>query len=247
MFGVHKALGQRHRVLPGVLPVRTQTRQHQLHEPTDQIGITTVGQDKESRVVDHQSQPLAPLRFGPANRFIPRFEVQGRRAPGRYGQPLAFPNDRVAQPFAHQLGAMEVMLLDENLIAFPDVLRANQQPGGHARQDGLLVSRRPTKAEFGFLHCRKSKKLFPNCSAKCAKPLNWQIVSREDRRVLIAEEHKTSPRGQNRLQGYRTVRKRPAYAILEPLPPLSELPDRMRPGLQRDAGNCGRDTRPVCP
>ncbi len=86
--------------------------QHQLHEPTDQVGIMALGQDIQTRVVDHQGQPLAPLLLAPTSKAISRLDVQGGGTPGGYGQPLAFPRERVAQLLAHQFCAVQVMALD---------------------------------------------------------------------------------------------------------------------------------------
>ena len=112
LLRVHKALGQCHRMTPGAFPIRTQTRQHQLHEPTDQVGIMALGQNIQTRIVDHQGQPLTPLLLGPTNKLIPRLEVKGGGAPRGHRKPLAFPSDGVTKLLTHQLRAVQVMVLD---------------------------------------------------------------------------------------------------------------------------------------
>src|SRR5208337_1887501 len=67
---------------PSALPIRTQAPEHELHETADQVGIMAIGQDTQTRVVDYQSQPLAPLLLSPTDKLIPRFEVKSGSAPG---------------------------------------------------------------------------------------------------------------------------------------------------------------------
>jgi hypothetical protein len=70
------------------------------------------------------------LLLGPTDKLVSGFEVQGRSAPSRYGQPLAFPNHGVTQLLADQLRTVQVMLLDQNLIALPEILGVDQQLHG---------------------------------------------------------------------------------------------------------------------
>jgi hypothetical protein len=129
-----------------------------------------VGQDTQTRVVDHQGQTLAPLLLGPANKPITRFEVQGGGAPSGHRQPLAFANDGVAQLPAHQLRAVQVVVLDENLIAFLDVPGLHQQLDGHPQQNGLFVRRRSAKTRFALLHAWRIKNFFPDVPQKVLTP-----------------------------------------------------------------------------
>ena len=165
-LGIHKALDQRHRMAPGALPIRTQATQHEPHEPADQVGIMAVGQHTQTRVVDHQRQPLAPQLLGPTNKPITRFEVEGGGAPSGHGQPSAFPNDGVAQLLAHQLRAVQVMVIEENLIAFLDVPGLHQQLDGHPQQNSLFIRRGPAKRRFALLHLQRIKNFFPDVPQK---------------------------------------------------------------------------------
>jgi hypothetical protein len=81
-----------------------------------------LGQDIQTRIVDCQGQSLSPLLLRPTNKLIPRLEVKSRGTPGGDRKPLAFPSNRVAKLLTHQLGAVQVMVLDQNLITFLDVL-----------------------------------------------------------------------------------------------------------------------------
>ena len=131
LLGIDKAFGQHHRMPPGAFPVLAQPCKHQLHKPADQIRIMALLLDIQTRVVDHQRQAFAPLAFGPTDIMIPRLDMQGRRAPSRHRQPLALPDDGIAKLFPHQLGAVQVVVLDEDLIALLNLFRTDQQPDGH--------------------------------------------------------------------------------------------------------------------
>ena len=147
---VHKTLRQRDRMLPHALPVRTQPSEHELHKPADQIGVMALRQHVQARVVDHQGQALAPLRLPPADKGVPGLEMQRGRAPGGDRQPLTPPDHRIAQLLAHQLGAVQIMVLDEDSVALFDVVGPDQQFDLHLAQHGLLVSTGPTKRNFTF-------------------------------------------------------------------------------------------------
>src|SRR5208337_4106764 len=163
---------------PSALPIRTQAPEHELHETADQVGIMAIGQDTQTRVVDYQSQPLAPLLLSPTDKLIPRFEVKSGSAPGGHGQPLAFPKDRVTQLLAHQLRAVQVMVIEKNLITFLEVLGLNQQLDGHAQQNGLFVGRGPTKRRFALFHARRLKNFFPDVPQKVLTHCNGNVLPR---------------------------------------------------------------------
>ena len=67
-----------------------------------------------------------------------------------------------------QLGALQIMVLGQNLIALLKVLAAHQQLDGQLSQDGLFFGAGPTETNFGFVHARKPKRSVPHCPAKSA-------------------------------------------------------------------------------
>ena len=110
---VHKTLGQGHRMPPRGQPIGGEPRQHRLHEAADQIRIMTLGQHQQAGVVDEQGQAFPTLGFGPADELVARLEMESRRVPGGQGEPAALPDHDVAQVFADQVGAFEVMFADD--------------------------------------------------------------------------------------------------------------------------------------
>jgi hypothetical protein len=139
-------------MLPHALAVRTQPSEHELHKPADQIGVMALRQHVQARVVDDQGQALAPLRLAPADKGVPGFEMQRGRTPGGHRQPAPLPDHRIAQLLSHQPGAVQIMVLDQNLVALFDVFRPDQQFDLHLAQHGLLVGTGPTERNFTFGH-----------------------------------------------------------------------------------------------
>ena len=103
------------------------------------------------------------MLLAPADKRIPGLEVERRRAPSGYGQPLAFPDHRIAQLLAHQLGAVKVVLLDENLVTSLDVFGHHQQLEVHLPQDRLFVRCGATEMSNVLCHAPEVKKLLPGC------------------------------------------------------------------------------------
>src|SRR2546425_200007 len=68
-------------------------------------------------------------------------------------------------------------MLDQNLIALPDVLGPLQQLDRHSRQNDLFISRGPTKTNFALEHAGKDKKIISACPEKNSNPFpSWILV-----------------------------------------------------------------------
>src|SRR5207249_930312 len=68
-------------------------------------------------------------------------------------------------------------MLDQNLIALPDVLGPLQQLDRHSRQNDLFISRGPTKTNFALEHAGKGKKIISACPEKNSNPFpSWILV-----------------------------------------------------------------------
>jgi hypothetical protein len=76
----------------------------------------------------------------------------------------------VAQLLAHQLRAVQVVVIEENPIAFLDVPGLHQQLDGHPQQNSLFVSRGPAKTRFALLHARRLRNFFPDVPQKVLTP-----------------------------------------------------------------------------
>ena len=73
----------------------------------------TLGQDEEAGVAHEQRQAAAPLLIAPADPLIAGAQVAGGRGPGQQGQPAPAMRGDVTQMLAHQRGAFEVVMFDE--------------------------------------------------------------------------------------------------------------------------------------
>jgi len=104
MLRIDKRLHQGQRMLPTLLPVGAQPRQHPLHKAADQIRVVALRQDEQPHVVRHQREPGAPLLVAPADVAIAAAHMQRRRRPQRETQPLAVEGDHVAQLLADRRG-----------------------------------------------------------------------------------------------------------------------------------------------
>jgi hypothetical protein len=89
---------------------------------------------------------------------------------------LAFPKNRAAQLLAHQLRAVQVMVLEENLITLLDVLGLHEQLDGHPQQNGLFVSCGPTKRRFALFHAQRLKNFFPDVPQKVLNYCNGNVL-----------------------------------------------------------------------
>ena len=94
-LGVHKTLRQPHRMGVARLPILRQPLETQPHHPRRQIGIMTVRQNQKTRVIGHQPQTLAALRFRPANPLLPMTQMFGCLAKDQQGEPLPAPGRHV--------------------------------------------------------------------------------------------------------------------------------------------------------
>src|ERR1035441_3970173 len=112
---------------PGGLPILGKPPQHQLHEPTDQIGIMALGQHQQPGVVNDQSQALTSLIFGPADKLVSRFEMESGRAPSGQRHPLPSPNHYVTQVFADQLRTVQIMFGDDQLVTRSEERRVGKE------------------------------------------------------------------------------------------------------------------------
>src|SRR5690242_19254609 len=71
------ALHQHHRMTPAFLPVNLEPLQAQGQHSRGQIRVAlAVGQNQETAVVDHQTQPPRPLTWGPADLVLTGFGVR---------------------------------------------------------------------------------------------------------------------------------------------------------------------------
>jgi hypothetical protein len=96
--------------------------------------------------------------------------VEGGGVPGEQRDPVALMLGDVAQLFADQVRAVQVMLLDQQLVEAGAFLRFDQAHGDPVEQ-GLLGGRQ----ERGFSSCHgaESKKVRGSCSAKVRIPASF--------------------------------------------------------------------------
>src|SRR5207247_1646507 len=108
---------------PALFPILGKPLEHELHQAADEIGVMTARQHQKTGVVRQQATTAVTLFGSPANESISIFDVEGRRAPRGYGQPLVLVNEGIAQMLAHKGRVFEIMMFDDGLIAAGDVLR----------------------------------------------------------------------------------------------------------------------------
>ena len=166
---IDKALRQGQGMAPALLPIIGKAREHELHEPADEIGIMALGQNQQAGVVGQERQPPAPLLLRPADEGVTRFEVQGGGAPGGQPQPLALVGGDITDVFAHDTGVFEVVMLDDDLVKSLDFMGLDQ-PHGEVFQDVLLVGGGLAMADFVLLHAGERKQSQATCPAKSINP-----------------------------------------------------------------------------
>ena len=82
---------------------------------------------QRNAIVGDQAPAGAALLGRPADKLIPRLEMQRGRAPGGHGQPPSLVDPSLAQLLAHQSRVVQIMILDNDFVAPVDFLRAGQQ------------------------------------------------------------------------------------------------------------------------
>ncbi len=79
------------------------------------FGTIPVRPDQPAGVVGQQRQAAAVL-LGPAAEGVARLEMQSGGAPRGQGQPVPLVTGDVTHVFAHKVGALQIMMLDEEFI-----------------------------------------------------------------------------------------------------------------------------------
>ena len=124
--GINKSLDQGDGMSPAVLPVRGELPEHQFHKPADQIGRVIAGKNQQPGVIGQKREATTTLFGRPSDGLIAIFDVESCRTPSGHCQPLPLVNESVAQMLAHQRRVVEIMMLDNRLIATGDLLGLGQ-------------------------------------------------------------------------------------------------------------------------
>src|ERR1035438_10070326 len=153
---INKTLRQGQGMAPALLPIRREAREHELHEPADEIGIMAPGQNQQAGVVRQERQSPAPLLLRPADEDLTRLEMQGGGTPGGQPQPLALVGGDITDVFAHDTGVFEIVMLDDEPVKTLDFMGLDQ-PHREVFQDVLLVSGGLAMTNFVLLHAGDRK------------------------------------------------------------------------------------------
>lgn len=124
---------------PALLPVGGEPLEHELHEAADEVGARALRQDQQAGIVGDQRPAAAALLGGPPDELVAVAQVQGRRTPGGQRQPPATIHHRLAQRLADEPGVVEVMMLDDELVAPRPLLGTTHQDHPQVIQDMLLA------------------------------------------------------------------------------------------------------------
>src|SRR5437867_3765351 len=168
---------------PTLLPVLRESRQHQLHKPADQIGTLAGRQHQQPGIIDHQRQARAPLLLLPADEAVAGSEVQRGGTPGGQSHPLAAIFGHVTKMFAHQLGAFQIMMLGDQLVAFL-VSVPWHRPYDQSDQNLLFVRGRLAETGEFLFHARQPEKNTGGCPAKSIYSIFRERVAAMEKRAL---------------------------------------------------------------
>ena len=179
-----------------------------------------VGQHQQTGVIGEQTQTAAAWFGGPADEGVTVFEVKGGRAPSGHGQPLALVDESVAQMLAHQGHVVEVMVLNNGLVAAGDVLGGSEQLEVATLQNALFVSRKVTA--FGFAHPGRVEKLGENVPNKMLTPSHPRLLPHAQARptptlirairITAARMQRTGPNCHNSTVNLSLYQRPNAYA-----------------------------------
>ena len=97
-------------------------------------------QHQQAGVVGQQRQARAPLFVGPTDEGVAGLEMPGGRAPSGQRQPLALVRGDVTEMFADQFTALEIMVLDDELVEALSLV-SRDGADGQVGEDVLFIRR----------------------------------------------------------------------------------------------------------
>lgn len=126
-------------------------------------------EEEEAGVVGDQGEAAFLLRGGPADPRFAGLEVEGGGAPGQQGEPLALVFGHVAELFADEGSASQVVLGDEQLVEAL-AFRGGEEADADPIEQALVVVGR--NRSVGASHAGKGKRSAGGSSVLSSIPLS---------------------------------------------------------------------------
>ena len=114
---IDEGFDHQHRMAVSALPIGGKPIQGHAQHLARQVGHGTLGQDKESAVVSHQTQATVALSSAPSDPSAAMLEVLGWSAEDQQGQPLTLGiGSQVVEAFTHRFEAPQIVMLIEQFF-----------------------------------------------------------------------------------------------------------------------------------
>src|SRR5271157_6026869 len=108
---IDEGFDHQHRMAVSALPIGGKPIQGQAQHLARQVGHGTLGQDKESAVVSHQTEATVALCSAPSDPLVSMLEVLGWSAEDQQGQPLTLGiGGHVVEALAHRFEASQIVM-----------------------------------------------------------------------------------------------------------------------------------------